>query len=143
MPSPLAATGRPDDACFVTHLECSATGERHDADRLHTVSRAGKSLLVRYDLEAVGRAVTRDAVAGRASDMWRWRELLPRRRAADIVSLGEPETLLLSLPAQRQTLGGQGDSGQGRGPHAERRPQRRLLRQPLRPQATASPSGRR
>jgi threonine synthase len=106
MTSPLVATGQPDDACFVTRLECSATGERHDPDRLHTVSRAGKSLLVRYDLEAVGRAVSRDAIAGRASDMWRWRELLPLRRAADIVSLGEPETPLLSLPAQRRTLGG-------------------------------------
>ena len=106
MPSSLAAAGRPDPACFVTQLECSATGERHDPDRLHTVSRAGKSLLVRYDLDAVRRAVSRDAIAGRRPDMWRWRELLPLRRAADIVSLGEPETPLLSLPAQISALGG-------------------------------------
>jgi len=32
---------------FVTHLECSATGERHAADELHNLSRAGKPLLVR------------------------------------------------------------------------------------------------
>ena len=41
---------------FVTHLECSLTGKRYPADRLHNLSRAGKPLLVRYDLEAV-RAV--------------------------------------------------------------------------------------
>ena len=36
---------------FVTHLECSATGERYPADVLHNLSRAGKPLLVRYDLD--------------------------------------------------------------------------------------------
>ena len=34
---------------FVTHLECSLTGER-TADQLHGLSRAGRPLLVRYDL---------------------------------------------------------------------------------------------
>jgi threonine synthase len=94
------------DACFVSQLECSATGEPHDPNRLFNTSRAGKPLLVRYDLDAVGRAVTRDAVAGRVPDMWRWRELLPLRRTADIVSLGEPETPLLPLHAMREALGG-------------------------------------
>ena len=45
------------DSCFVTHLECSMTGERHEAGRLHNLSRAGKPLLVRYDLAAVARAL--------------------------------------------------------------------------------------
>ena len=35
------------EACFVTHLECSAGGERHEAGRLYNLSRAGKPLLVR------------------------------------------------------------------------------------------------
>ncbi len=95
-----------DDAYCVSHFECSATGERHDPNRLHNVSRAGKPLLVRYDLDAVGRRVTRDALARRPAEMWRYRELLPLRRAADIVSLGEPMTPLLPLPALRRTLGG-------------------------------------
>ena len=33
-----------------THLECSLTGERYPAGELHNLSRAGKPLLVRYDL---------------------------------------------------------------------------------------------
>ena len=41
---------------FVTHLECSMTGEHYEADRLHGLSRAGRPLLVRYDLDAVRRA---------------------------------------------------------------------------------------
>ena len=41
---------------FVTHLECAMTGERHEADQVHNLSRAGKPLLVRYDLEGVRKA---------------------------------------------------------------------------------------
>ena len=36
---------------FVTHLECAYTGERYPADEVHNLSRAGKPLLVRYDLD--------------------------------------------------------------------------------------------
>ena len=83
---------------FVTHLECSATGERYDADIVHGLSDAGKPLLVRYDLGSVRAALTKDALASRPRDMWRWRELLPVRDAANIVSLGECETPLIDLP---------------------------------------------
>ena len=38
---------------FVTHLECAGTGERHAADAIHNLSRAGKPLLVRSDLDGV------------------------------------------------------------------------------------------
>jgi threonine synthase len=83
---------------FVTHLECSATGERYPADEVHNLSRAGKPLLVRYDLDGVKKALSKAALASRPPDLWRYRELLPVRRAADIVSLGEAMTPLLPLP---------------------------------------------
>jgi threonine synthase len=85
-------------ATFVTHLECSATGERHDADELHNLSRAGKPLMVRYDLAGVHKALSKEALAARPRDLWRYRELLPVRRTKDIVSLGEPVTPLVSMP---------------------------------------------
>ncbi|MGH6786620.1 MAG: threonine synthase, partial [Novosphingobium sp.] len=88
-----------DRPTFVTHLECSLTGERYEADRLHGLSAAGRPLLVRYDLAAVGKALSRDALDARDSDLWRWRELLPVRQAANIVSLGEIETPLVAIPA--------------------------------------------
>lgn len=83
---------------YVTHLECSATGEDYPADTLLGLSRVGKPLLVRYDLERMKREWSRDAVAARPADLWRWRELLPVRRNADIVSLGECETPIVPLP---------------------------------------------
>lgn len=83
---------------FVTHLECSLTGERYEADRLHNLSKAGRPLLVRYDLAGVKGALTKAALAGRPMDLWRWRELLPVRRVENIVSLGECATPLVELP---------------------------------------------
>ena len=83
---------------FVTHLECSMTGEHYAADQLHGLSRVGRPLLVRYDLDGVRAAVSRDAMAARPTDLWRWRELLPVRDAANIVSLGEIETPLVPVP---------------------------------------------
>jgi len=91
---------------FVTHLECSETGERYPADEIHNLSRAGKPLLVRYDLPGVKRALSKDALARREPDLWRYRELLPVRRVADIVSLGETMTPLLSLPKIAKKIGG-------------------------------------
>ncbi|VXC68458.1 Threonine synthase [Sphingomonas sp. 8AM] len=88
-----------DRATFVTHLECSLTGERYEADQLHNLSRAGRPLLVRYDLDAVRDALRRDTLAARATDLWRWRELLPVRETRNIVSLGEIETPLIPIPA--------------------------------------------
>src|SRR6266851_1792455 len=64
---------------FVTHLECSLTGERYPADTLQTLSRVGRPLLVRYDLDGVGRALSRVELAARQQMLWRYRELLSVR----------------------------------------------------------------
>ena len=66
---------------FVTHLECAMTGERHEADQVHNLSRAGKPLLVRYDLAGVCKALSKETLAARPPDLWRYRELLPVRKA--------------------------------------------------------------
>src|SRR4051794_35834818 len=80
----------------VTHLECSLTGERYEAGEVHNLSKAGKPLLVRYDLDAAKRTLTRESLGGREPGMWKWRELLPNE--GQPVSLGEPETPIVGLP---------------------------------------------
>jgi threonine synthase len=82
---------------FVTHLECSLTGEQYEADQLHGLSRAGRPLLVRYDLGAIRGFVPRAMIEARPTDLWRWRELLPVRHTENIVSLGEIETPLVPI----------------------------------------------
>ena len=96
----------PEVPTFVTHLECGLTGERYAADRLANLSAAGKPLIVRYDLEALSRAISKDDLLRRPPDMWRYREFLPIRRAENIVSLGECMTPLVSAPRVAKRVGG-------------------------------------
>lgn len=91
---------------FVTHLECAMEGDRYPADQIHNLSKAGKPLLVRYDLAGVKKALTKEALSQRPADMWRYRELLPVRKVSDIVSLGEVTTPLIRLPKLAKKLGG-------------------------------------
>jgi threonine synthase len=93
-------------SCFVTHLECAMTGERYEAGRVYNLSRAGKPLLVRYDLSAVSKSLSKDALAARAGDLWRYRELLPIRDATAAISLGEVMTPLIRAPQLEARLGG-------------------------------------
>ncbi|MEJ7777428.1 MAG: threonine synthase [Sphingomicrobium sp.] len=83
---------------FVTHLECSLTGERYAAGKIHNLSRAGKPLLVRYAFARVRERLTRDVLARRPATMWKWRELLPMPDGVEPVSLGEPVTPIVPLP---------------------------------------------
>jgi threonine synthase len=94
-----------DRPTFVTHLECSMTGETYAADMLHGLSRVGRPLLVRYDLEKAGQTLTKAALAKRPADLWRYRELLPVRRTSNIVSLGENATPIIPLHAIGRSKG--------------------------------------
>jgi threonine synthase len=71
------------------------TGERYEAGQVHNLSRAGKPLLVRYDLEVAKRTLARESLAAREPGMWKWHELLPHD--AEPVSLGEGETPIIAL----------------------------------------------
>jgi threonine synthase len=86
-----------DRPTFVSHLECSMTGERYEADQIQGLSRVGRPLLVRYDLDGVKAALTRETLATRPADLWKYRELLPVRHTANIVSLGESATPIVPL----------------------------------------------
>ena len=105
---------------FVTHLECSATGERYPADALHNLSRAGKPLLVRYDLAGVRQAMTKDALAERPQDLWRYRELLPVRRARRHRQPRRGRDAAAPAAQARQGARRRRDPRQGRRPPADR-----------------------
>lgn len=91
---------------YVTHLECSYTGKHYSSDGLHSVSDAGKPLLVRYDLGRLGREVSRaDIEASSEPGFWRYSPLLPVAESEDRVSLGEVITPLVSLERSAQLIG--------------------------------------
>ena len=72
---------------FVTHLESAIDGTRLEADRVQTLHE-GRPLWVRYDLDAIRKAVTPAAIAPRGRSLWR----------------------ACLLPAERSDQGGQGET---------------------------------
>ena len=98
---------------YVTHLECGLTGESdYKAGEIHGLSRAGRPLLVRYDLEAMKNTLDRDYLAGRRGGLcegfFRWRDLLPVAEDKDCVSLGEVDTPLINSAPSATLAGGTG-----------------------------------
>ena len=90
----------------VTHLECALCGLKHEAHRLHNLCTAcGKPLLVRYDLERARITLTKDSLASRRPDLWRYREVLPVEDDRNIVSLGEGWTPLVHAPRLGKRVG--------------------------------------
>ncbi len=91
---------------FVSHLECSMTGEHYPAGQVHGLSRVGRPLLVRYDLDAIRDAVSKDMInQAAAPGFWRYAPFLPVTLAENRVSLGEVMTPLISLQQTAAALG--------------------------------------
>src|SRR2546428_2322792 len=91
---------------FVSHVECTVCGHRHDAKRvLGVCERCGQMLAVRYDLERVKASVTKDALRARPPGMYRFRELTPLDDGEEPVTLGEGGTPLLPLSRLGAHLG--------------------------------------
>jgi len=91
---------------FFTHLECGLCGTAQEADRLWNLCpECSKPLLARYDLEAAGQALTREKIARRGANLWRYRELLPVCDARHILCLGEGWTPLVHANRLGQAVG--------------------------------------
>ena len=87
---------------FLTHLECTACGLRHDWSRLQNLcAGCGKPLFAVVDLVAVSkldrfkRSSVGETFRTREKSLWHYRELLPLPKDAEPVSLGEGGTPLL------------------------------------------------
>ncbi|MDE2990496.1 MAG: threonine synthase [Chloroflexota bacterium] len=91
---------------YLETLACGACDREHDARHIHTVcERCGHSLLARYDLSRVSRAVTPVEVAHRPRGIWRFRELLPPVAGSEGGNLGAGDTPLLPLRRLGRRLG--------------------------------------
>ncbi len=91
---------------YLSHLECTETGETYNADEPHTLSPAAQKVLYpRYDLEAVRREVDPSVFATRPPTMWRYFELMPVRDESNIVTLGEGGTPMIRASNLERSLG--------------------------------------
>lgn len=91
---------------YFTHLECSVPcgAGPYDPRREQHLCTCGAPLLARYDLNAA-RAWRRDALAGRAPNMWRYRELMPLFDGEEPLTLGEGWTPLIHATRIGERLG--------------------------------------
>ena len=70
-----------DRPTFVTDLTCGLEGDHYESDVIHELSKAGRPLLVNYDLDGIKAAVSKEELASRPADLWRYREFLPVRKS--------------------------------------------------------------
>lgn len=82
---------------FASHLECPKCAATLDTEQLNQLCACGSPLLVKYDLEKVAATISKEVVASRPPDLWRYRELLPVVHQENIVTMGEGMTPLLKL----------------------------------------------
>ncbi|MDZ7716230.1 MAG: threonine synthase [Balneolaceae bacterium] len=90
---------------FLTHLECAKTGRHYHAYELQNLSDAGAPLLAKYDLDRASKELSKKDFIGRASNMWRYKELLPVSDEQFCVSLGEGFTPLRKVANLGQQIG--------------------------------------
>ena len=103
-----ASTRQHSTGSTMTHLSCPrcANNPQFDADKLHsTCPTCAGPLLVHYDLRAAAAKMSKDTVARRPANMWRYAELLPVRDTNFVTTLGEGMTPLLPLPSLGAKLG--------------------------------------
>jgi len=91
---------------FLTHLECAFCGQELEADHLWNLCpKCEKPLLARYDLEKASRTLSREAIAERGANLWRYRELLPVSDPRHALCLGEGFTPLVHATRLGQAVG--------------------------------------
>src|SRR2546422_11636924 len=84
---------------------CPRCAHRFPLSRLLNLCTCGSRLLVRYDLKKASANFGRSSLQGRVSSLWRYRELLPLRDDASLVSLGEGFTTVLPATSVAGALG--------------------------------------
>jgi threonine synthase len=91
---------------YFTHLACSVPcgAGPYDPSVEQHLCTCGAPLLARYDLDAA-RAWRRDSLAGRAANMWRYRELMPLANGEEPITLGEGWTPLVHAERLGADLG--------------------------------------
>jgi threonine synthase len=62
---------------FVTGLKCRECGQDYPQEPLHVCETCFGPLEIVYDYEAIKKTISREKIAAREKNLWRYRELLP------------------------------------------------------------------
>lgn len=90
----------------ITHLECTLCGKNYShREPMRLCPDDQKPLYARYDLAAAAKTLTPTALPSRASNMWRYEEMMPVERPESVITLGEGYTPLLHAERLGDSLG--------------------------------------
>lgn len=78
-------------------LYCPKCEKTYSMEEVHQTCECGSPLLVQYDLEKAKQILTKEKLAAREKNLWRYKELLPVQDDENIVSLGEGYTPVIPL----------------------------------------------
>jgi threonine synthase len=62
---------------FVRGLQCRECGQDYPKEPLHVCETCFGPLEIVYDYAAIGKNISREKIAARDKNLWRYRELLP------------------------------------------------------------------
>ena len=90
---------------YLHGLDCTRCDARYAGESARALCECGGPLFARYDLAAVRRAVGPKEIALRPPSLWRYRELLPVRDDAAIVTMREGFTPMIPVPRLARAIG--------------------------------------
>lgn len=91
---------------YVDRLECTSCGVIYDwQEDILLCKSCGSTLTVKYDLERIRNCLDRANLVNRATNVWRYRELLPIINEQNIVSLGEGWTPVIKAENYGKAMG--------------------------------------
>lgn len=89
---------------YISHLYCPKCDAVYDTKQQHQLCTCGSPLLVDYLWDELKADLKRDEVAKRQPTLWRYHELLPVEKEANVVSQGEGMTPLITMPSLGQDM---------------------------------------
>ncbi|KZZ84451.1 threonine synthase [Bacillus sp. SJS] len=90
---------------YMTRLFCPKCGRNYDPEQIHQLCTCGSPLLVDYDYEEIKKVWTKESLAARSSNIWRYHELLPVRKEENAVTMGEGGTPILPVSKMGEKYG--------------------------------------
>ncbi len=90
----------------ITHLECTLCGKNYSHRKpMRLCPDDQKPLYARYDLQKAAETLTPESLSGRASNMWRYEEVMPVEKSESVITLGEGFTPLFKAERLGSSLG--------------------------------------
>ncbi|PIC63971.1 threonine synthase [Sporosarcina sp. P13] len=90
---------------FVSHLHCPKCEKTYDVDEINQLCDCGAPLLVAYKMDELKENFTKEQLAERKPDLWRYHELLPVKNEENVTTLGEGMTPMLHLKKAGKDMG--------------------------------------